>query len=91
MMKSLFAKDVITNEERNLIDAKIGEEKMMYLIADILIPSLKVNNCKKYKGFLEAMEKSEDNNLTCTAEKLGKFNRPSKIYLYTYTHSYVST
>ena len=76
MIGSLFAKDVITNEERKLIDVKVGEEKMMYLIADIIIPSLNGNNCKKYKGFLEAMEKSEDNDLQRTAEKFGKFNRP---------------
>lgn len=73
MMGSLFAKDVITNEERITIDGKIGEEKMMYLIADVVIPSLKQNHYKKYKGLLEAMEESEDSDLNATAERFGKF------------------
>ena len=73
MMGSLYAKDVITNEERKIIDPKIGEEKMMYLIVDIIIPSLIINNYKKYKGFLEAMEESEDSNLNSTAKNFGKF------------------
>ena len=72
MKLSLFAKDVIANNERKIIDAKIGEEKMMYLIADIIIPSLKLKNCKKYKGFLKAMEDSDDSYLQITAEMLGR-------------------
>ena len=71
MMGLLFAKDVITDEERIKIDGKSGEAKMMYLIADIIRPSLKVNNIQKYKGFLEAMEESEDSDLKSTAEILG--------------------
>ena len=79
MMGSLYAKDVITNEQRKLIAAEIGEEKMMYLIVDIIIPSLKVNNHKKYKGFLEAMEESEDSDLKSTAKTLGMLNKLSKM------------
>ena len=67
----LFARDVITNDEKTIIDAKTGREKMMFLITDIIIRSLKLNFCKKYKGFLEAMEKSDDSDLRSTAEKLG--------------------
>ena len=76
MMGSLFAKDVITNEERKIIGDKIGEEKMMYLIADIIIPSLKINNYTKYKGF---MEESDDSDLKSTVERLGKLIMPSKM------------
>ena len=72
MKHSLYAKSVITNDERRTIDNRIGQEKMMYLIADIIIPSLKLNLCKKYKGFLEVMEESDDIALTSTAERLGK-------------------
>ena len=75
MMGSLYAKDVITSEQRKLIDAKTGQEKMMYLIVDIIIPSLQLNNCKKYKGFLEAMEESEDSDLKSTAKTLGMLNK----------------
>ena len=72
MMGSLYAKDVITDKEREIIDNKIGEEKMMYLIVDIIIRSLRLDNCKKYKRFLEAMEQSDDTDLRSMAEKLGK-------------------
>ena len=73
MMGSLFSKDVITNEERITIDGKTGEDRMMYLIADVVIPSLKQNHSIKYKGLLEAMEESEDSDLKATAKSLGKF------------------
>ena len=45
---------------------------MMYLIVDILIRSLRLDNFKKYRGFLEAMEESNDSDLNSMAKKLGK-------------------
>ena len=51
MMGSLYSKNVITVGQRQKIDAKIGEEKMMYLIVDILIPSLKLDHCKSIEAF----------------------------------------
>ena len=72
MMGSLYSNDVITNEQRQKIDAKIGGEKMMYLIVDILIPSLKLDHCKKYRGFLEAIKENDEIDLKSMAEKLGK-------------------
>ena len=72
MVDSLYAKEVITNDERRIIDDKIGQKKMRYLIADIIIPSLRLNLCKKYKGFLEAMKESDNSDLRSTAERLGK-------------------
>ena len=80
MMGSLYAKDVITNDERRIIDTKIGQEKMMYLIADIVIPSLKLSLCKKYKGFLKAMEESDDIALRSTVERLGKLKRLFRVH-----------
>ena len=73
MMGSLLAEDVITYDERKIINEKIGAEKMDYLIVDIIIPSLKVKNHKKYKGFLKAMENSEDGDLKDMAKRLGKW------------------
>ena len=72
MMGSLIAEDVITDEERKIIDKETGARKMTYLILDIIIPSLKIKNCKKYQGFLKAMEDSEDGDLVKMAETLGK-------------------
>ena len=85
MMGSLYSKKVITGGQRQKIDAKIGEEKMMYLIVDILISSLKLDHCKKYRGFLEAMEGSDDSDLKSMAKKLGKLITSSLIDLI-YTH-----
>ena len=79
MMGSLYAKYVITDREREIIDNKINEDKMMYLIVDIIIPSLRLGYYKKYKKFLEAMEESDDPNLSSMAEKLGKLITSSKI------------
>ena len=69
---ALIAKHVITDNERRQIDKRIGQDKMLYVIVDIVIPSLKSNFYKKYKGFLEAMEDSDDIDLKSTAEILGE-------------------
>lgn len=74
MRTFLFAKNVITDQEMKIIDNEIGENQMVYLITHIIIPSLKVNNSEKYKGFLEAMEGSDDSDLKAMAKKLGKIN-----------------
>ena len=88
MKDLLFAKRVITNDERKMIDDRVGEEKMMYLIIDIIIPSLELYNYMKYKRFLEAMEQSDDIDLKSTAEMLGKLITPSEID-FTYIPTYV--
>ena len=72
MVGSLYSKEVITDDNRKIIDAKVGQEKMMYLLVDIIIPSLNLNFCEKYKGFLEALEESEDSDLMNMAKRLGK-------------------
>ena len=69
---ALIARHVITDNERRQIDKRIGQEKMLYVIVDIVIPSLKSNFYKKYKGLLEAMEESDDIDLKSTAEILGE-------------------
>ena len=79
MLGSLIAEDVVIDEQRKIIDGKVGQEKMIYLIMDIIIPSLRLNNCKKYKGFLIAMEESDDTDLNSTAKNFGKLT----VILYT--------
>ena len=79
MLGSLIAEDVVTDEQRKIIDGKVGQEKMIYLIMDIIIPSLRLNNCKKYKGFLIAMEESDDTDLNSTAKNFGELT----VILYT--------
>ena len=74
MKTLLIAKGVIADQEMRIIDVKIGHQKMTVLLVDIIIPSLKVNNSEKYKGFLEAMEESDDSDVKCMAKKFGKLD-----------------
>ena len=73
MERSLYAYEVITADERKEIKSKVGDEKMEYLIVDIIIPSLKRKFNKKYKAFLEVMEENEDTDLQDTAKMLGMY------------------
>ena len=79
MMGSLYAEDVITDNEIKIIDDKIGQQKMMYLIVDIIIPSLRLKLCKKYKGFLKAMEESDDSDLRSRPESIMLENLPKML------------
>ena len=53
MERSLYAYEVITADERKEIKSKVGDEKMEYLIVDIIIPSLKKKISKNIKHFLK--------------------------------------
>ena len=75
MKGSLFAHHVVTRNEIATIEEKIGKSKMEYLIFNIILPSLKGNFSKKYKGFLAAMEENDDIDLKSMAELLGKLIR----------------
>ena len=78
----LSAKDVITRNERAIIESKFGQKKMEYLIIDIIIPSLMGKFNKKYKSFLESMEESEDKNLQDMAKRFGKLGCVLNAVLY---------
>lgn len=72
MEKTLYSKKVITRPEREIIEAKnTNTDKMDYLI-DILIVSLNHSLPDKYRGFLIALETSEDILLHKIAKDLGK-------------------
>ena len=72
MSGSLFANDVITQQEKLEIDQLIGKSRMERVLR-IVIASLKGNETAKYKGFLFAMEKSEDIMLNKAAQELGEW------------------
>ena len=72
MRTQLFAKDVITFDDRKTIDLQVGRNKMDYLIVDIIIPSLMAKFSKKYKSFLKVMEDNDDIVLKSAAELLGR-------------------
>lgn len=70
MEGGLYAKNVITREEKQFIKTLVGNKKMAYLL-DVLIVSLEHGLCSKFKGFLEAMEENEDILLKNAAAMLG--------------------
>ena len=70
MSGKLFAKDVITSHEKQEINHLIGT-KQMEKVVDIVIFSLNSNYTAKYKGFVKAMEESDDILLQNKTEELG--------------------
>ena len=76
LLVDLYARDVITTEEKDVIDTTIPlrSKKMQYIIDQVIIPSLKVDTIVKFKRFLEAMEASEDVTIKAVGSRLGMLN-----------------
>ena len=73
ILAGLVAKEVITFDSKEIIDAKkLNREKMGYLIDVIIIPSLNIGIIKKYKEFLMVLERNEDVSIKTVAQGLGK-------------------
>ena len=72
MRGGLFAKEVITGQEKLEIDRLAGQ-KQMEKVLDIIILSLNSNVDAKYKNFLKVMEESDDLVLKTKAKELGKY------------------
>ena len=73
MLSKLYSKGIITQEEKQQIQAKDVEiDGMQYFLDHIIIPSLEVNVNIKFRGFLKVMKKSGDSTLISMAAKLGK-------------------
>ena len=91
MESLLYSKEVITTDEKNIIFLQIGCKKMDYLLARIIIPSLKGKYSEKYKLFLEAMKESEDIDLNNTAKMLAGclLYRTVIAYIYSYNIMYI--
>ena len=72
MLDELFAKKVITlNEKKKIGTFPLEKQKMVCLLDDIILPSLNNNVIEKFEGLLEVMEKSDDSVLTDMAKRLG--------------------
>ena len=67
----LFSNDVITYDEKEKIDQMTSTNQMAKVL-DILQVSLKNKLTTKFKGFLQAMEESDDKLLVKTAKDLGE-------------------
>ena len=72
MKGRLFSEDVITHDELTQIDALVGQAQMQKVL-DIVLTSLKHKQAVKYKGFLIAMEESDDTLLHIKAKALGEW------------------
>ena len=72
MLAQLYAKRVITEKEKEMIDTlHLKSKKMEYLLDSVIIPSLANKVPIKFEGFLEVMKKSDDQILIDMAIKLG--------------------
>jgi len=78
MRQLLFSKRVITKDEMEILDNMTSSGQVPELVK-IIISSLNLKNTKKYKGFLESMEQSEDIALHHMAEVLGEYQYPNII------------
>ena len=73
ILPGLFAKGVITSEDKQIIDAKtLNREKMRYLIDNIIIQSLDIGIITTYKEFLNVLERNDDRIINTVAQRLGE-------------------
>ena len=73
MLGKLYSKGIVTQEEKQRIQAKdIEIDGMQYFLDRIIIPSLEVNVDVKFRGSLKVKKKSGDFTLISMAAKLGK-------------------
>ena len=74
ILNHLFAGKIITLQEKQKIKTiprELEDERMEYLLDNIIIPSLKNNVTVKFKGFLKVLEDSDNPVLTTAAKNLG--------------------
>ena len=72
MRGRLLSEDVITLDEITQIDALVGQAQMNKVL-QIVLTSLQNKQAAKYKGFLLAMEESDDTLLQMKAKELGEW------------------
>ena len=72
MKYGLLSKRVIINSEKQYIDNMSTSADQMAKVIEIVRVNLCIKQTVKFKGFLEAMEESDDLTLKGMAIKLGK-------------------
>ena len=74
LLISLYASGVITYEHRQVMDKTLPlpSQKMEYIINNVIKPDLKIGRTTKFKGFLQAMEKSDDTTINTVGSRLGE-------------------
>ena len=70
VIRDLYTEKVITLNEKKEIQRKEMENRMEYLLDDIIIPSLEAKSDQKYIGLVRVMNRSDDSSLKNVASKL---------------------
>ena len=70
VIPDLYKERVITLKEKKELQRKEMENRMEYLLDDIIIPSLEANSGLKYIGLVRVMNRSDDSVLKDVASKL---------------------
>jgi len=61
LLPNLYAKQVITLDDKKIMESKpLEKDRMRYLLDDVLLCSLKSNVGLKYDSFVEVLEASDD-------------------------------
>ena len=72
LLGGLYAKDVITGREKQIIHSiTIESDKMAHLLDHVIIPSLEAGTTEKLKSFLEIMEESDDPVINSVGRRVG--------------------
>lgn len=75
LLPSLYQYDVITQEQMEIIRQKsLKSEKMMYLLNDVILPSVRVGDIEKFQNLLKVFAESEDTTVQAVGRKLGMLN-----------------
>lgn len=71
MSGGLYARGVITAEQKQIISSKVTVRERMEFLLDIIIQSLEIGTIEKFKGLLMVMEESEDLTIRAVGQQLG--------------------
>ena len=79
LLIGLYANGVITYEQRQVVDKTLplSSQKMDYILNEVILPDLKIGETSKFKGFLQAMEESEDTTINKVGSRLGELIIPA--------------
>ena len=69
-MRDLYMEQVITLKEKKEIQRKETEDRMEYLLDDVIIPSLQANSALKYIKLIRVMKRSDDILIKSVASEL---------------------
>ena len=70
VIRDLYETEIITLKEKKEMQRKEMENRMEYLLDDIISPSLEAKSGLKYIGIVQVMSRSDDSVLKAVASKL---------------------